>query len=271
MDDQTLTPPFAPPLQGQLTITYFTRAGVRKDMIDLFGGIRFRHMDLSNVDGTRLLLGACGKTPETLRLYPTDTHGKEPFPNRVRVLADNFTARSTLWDFDLSRNKSLRALRVTTASIDGEFLFHSQAVPTNLLTYALSTITSPVFSEVTVFYRDYDFRGVARNRSAPSKPFICQMLPDEMAEDALWHCRGFDVFREMHKVRDFRLMLCPDVWDGIGWYSVRVLKDAVAEERAKGGFNNLSSEPTVVYSPRASHSEFSEGHLAPSLHYWAPL
>ena len=74
---RTLVPLFSPPLQGQLTMTYFTRVGILKDMIELFGGIRFRHVDICNVDGTRLLLEACAKSLESLRLYPTDPHGKE--------------------------------------------------------------------------------------------------------------------------------------------------------------------------------------------------
>ena len=53
-----------------------TWVGLLKDMIVLFGGIRFRHMDLYKVDGVSLLLGACAETLETLRLYPTD-HGEE--------------------------------------------------------------------------------------------------------------------------------------------------------------------------------------------------
>ena len=75
-DDLTLTPPFVPPLRGRLTMTRFTMVGLLKDMIDLFGGIRFRHMDLFNVHGTQLLLHACAKTLETLRLYPTDPRGE---------------------------------------------------------------------------------------------------------------------------------------------------------------------------------------------------
>jgi len=71
-DDPTLTPPFAPPLRGSLMMTYFTRVGLLMDMIDLFGGIRFRHMDLYRVDRISLPLGACAETLETLRLYPTD-------------------------------------------------------------------------------------------------------------------------------------------------------------------------------------------------------
>jgi len=77
-DDRSLVPSFIPPLRGRLTITCFRRdAGLLQDMIDLFGGIRFRHMDLFNVKGMRLLLGACAETLETLRLCPTDPHGME--------------------------------------------------------------------------------------------------------------------------------------------------------------------------------------------------
>jgi len=75
-DNKALVPSFIPPLSGRLTITCFRRReGLLGDMVDLFGGIRFRHMDLFNVKETRLLLGACAETLETLRLCPTDPHG----------------------------------------------------------------------------------------------------------------------------------------------------------------------------------------------------
>ena len=75
-DDLTLIPPSIPPLRGQLTMCS-TGVGLLKDMIDMFGGIRFRYLDIFNVGGTGLLLGACAQTLETLRLYPTDPRGKE--------------------------------------------------------------------------------------------------------------------------------------------------------------------------------------------------
>ena len=53
-----------------------TKVGLVKDMIDLFGGIRFRHMNLYDVLGMRLLLDACAETLETLTLYPTDRRGE---------------------------------------------------------------------------------------------------------------------------------------------------------------------------------------------------
>ena len=74
----TLIPLFTPPLRGQLTMTFVRGAMILRDMISLFGGIRFRHMDLFNVDGMRLLLDACAETLETLRLYPPNPGRRLP-------------------------------------------------------------------------------------------------------------------------------------------------------------------------------------------------
>jgi len=76
-DDLTLIPPFAPPLRGWIKVVRFTRVGLLKDMIDLFGGIRFRYMYLLDVDGMQLLLGACAKTLEVVVLDPTDPRGEQ--------------------------------------------------------------------------------------------------------------------------------------------------------------------------------------------------
>ena len=74
-DDLTLIPPFVPPLQGELVMMHFTKVGILKDMIDLFGGIRFRYMGLLGVNEMRLLLDACGKSLEVVALCPNDLHG----------------------------------------------------------------------------------------------------------------------------------------------------------------------------------------------------
>jgi hypothetical protein len=75
-DDPTLVPLFVPPLRGRLKLSYFTRVGILEGIIDMFGGIRFRHMDLFVVDGRRLLLDASAETLETLRFYVTDAYGE---------------------------------------------------------------------------------------------------------------------------------------------------------------------------------------------------
>jgi hypothetical protein len=59
-------------------------------------------------------------------------------------------------------------------------------------------------------------------------------------EEASQHCKRFELLREMHKVRDFRLMLCAIVNESDSEYVVRLLREAVAAEKARGGFNDLS-------------------------------
>jgi len=78
-----LVPLSVPPLQGQLTLTCFSREKLVKDMVALFGGLHFCRMDLFRVKCTRLLLHACAETLETLRLYPTDPYGEDPFPRKA--------------------------------------------------------------------------------------------------------------------------------------------------------------------------------------------
>lgn len=75
-EDTALIPLFAPPLRGRLTVASSKRIGLWKDMIHLFGEIRFHHMDLFDVDGMQLLLDACAETLETLRVYPTSRRGE---------------------------------------------------------------------------------------------------------------------------------------------------------------------------------------------------
>ena len=268
-DDPTLVPPFIPPLRGRLTVTCFTRVGVLKDMIDLFGGIRFRHMSLFNVVGMRLLLDACAETLETLQLHPTDPRGKGLSLNGFRVLSGNFTAVSFIRDFDLSRNKFLRALEVMGRGIIYSLYQNgSSDTATGLFAYALSTITSPAFTEVIVFYRDYEFLGVQQRRL--NRGIFRRLPPGEIAEEEALFDERFKVFREMRKVREFQLVLCADVWDGVGEHTVRVLKRAVEAEKVRRGFDDTFPEPLVNHSPRGSHYRGMESY-APTYKPWIPL
>ena len=74
--DMDLIPLSVPPLCGRLTLLFFTKERLVKDMITFFGGLRFRYMELFRVKCVRLLLGACAGTLEGLRLYPTDPYGE---------------------------------------------------------------------------------------------------------------------------------------------------------------------------------------------------
>ena len=67
-----LVPRFTPPLRGRLTMKSFVQVGIGEDLINSFGGIRFRHVDLVTVDGMQLVLEACADTLETFRFDPSD-------------------------------------------------------------------------------------------------------------------------------------------------------------------------------------------------------
>ena len=73
-----LAVPFSvPSLRGQLKLTHFTSETVFRDMITLFGGLRFRYMDLFSVEGSRLLLEACADTLHAVRVYPSVPNSEE--------------------------------------------------------------------------------------------------------------------------------------------------------------------------------------------------
>ena len=76
------------------------------------------------------------------------------------------------------------------------------------------------------------------------------MTPAQRAKHELWHRGLFEAFREMYTVRDFRLVLCVNVWDRVEEYTVGVMKRVVEEEKTAGRLDYLFSEPVVVYSPR---------------------
>jgi len=119
VDDLELTLPFTPPLRGRLTAVSSTRVDILKDMIDLFGGIRFRYMDIRYANGMQLLLNACAGTLETLRFDPTDFRGEQLSPKGIPFLGNNFMVGSSFRDFGFSRNNSLRTLEIPAQCIIG--------------------------------------------------------------------------------------------------------------------------------------------------------
>ena len=224
-------------------MTCSSRAGLLKEMIELFGGIQFRYMDLFDVCEMQVLLNACATTLEALRLYPNDPRGEQLPLKGTQALANDFAARSSPQDFDLSRNKSLRVLEVTARSVNRVLEIDSPDVASSFFKHVLSTITCSVSFEVIVFYRSYDFYDAWSVLRVDPTPLA------QIAGEAAWRHRQFETFREARKVRDFQLELCADVCDRMEMYSVRELENAVAVEKASGGFDSIFTEPLVTYSP----------------------
>ena len=72
-------------LRGRLKLTYFTNETTVRDMVRLFGRLRFRHMDLFSVEGSRLLLEACSDTLQTVRVYPSAPNSTNSFIYFARI------------------------------------------------------------------------------------------------------------------------------------------------------------------------------------------
>jgi len=92
---------------------------------------------------------------------------------------------------------------------------------------------------VIVVYRDYDICGVRPGRVSGT------FAPTQ------YHMH-FEVFRKLHEVWRFQLVLCADVWDCIATYAMRKLEQAIAAERAGMGFDDFFREPLVISRPRGS-------------------
>jgi len=69
-------PPSAPSLRGRLMLEWFRGDDFLRDLSELSGGLRFRYMDLFEVEGSRFLLDICAETLETLRVHPMRWTGK---------------------------------------------------------------------------------------------------------------------------------------------------------------------------------------------------
>ena len=93
-----------------------------------------------------------------------------------------------------------------------------------------------MFSEVIVIYQGHDFYGVRTPLESSYSGPLLTVSQAKRKEEASQNHRQFNVLREVREVRNFRLLLCTDVWDHVGEYSVRVLKEAVAAEKAEGSF-----------------------------------
>ena len=250
-DGLKLVPPTPPP-QGWLAMRQFTQVGFVKDMIDLFGGIRFRYMELHNVPGMRLLLGVCAKTLETLMVCPTDPHGERLCLDYAHVLANDLVARSSLRDFDLSRNMAFRTLQVLASSLD-HMPFDGSPDTTTFLKHVLSTITSSVPTDIMVLYSEGDFPCVPWRY--PGWPSVYELSQTEREAEATWYRVQFKVLCEVRKVQDFRPGLCASFGGCVGGQPVRVLEKALMVEEAKGGFDGFLRKPLAMNSPRRSRDD----------------
>jgi len=154
---------------------------------------------------------------------------------------------STGGHFNLSRNKSIRVLETTTESI---VPVHDTA--SEFFGNTLSSITHSALLDVVIVYQETDFSEVVFHllrKSTRPHPFnrrheFKKGIPQNRQQQ-------FEVFREMHKVRDFRLVFCADILDcGAASGAMKMLKHFVKKEKKQGGLNYLLHEPLVISGRR---------------------
>ena len=143
----------------------------------------------------------------------------------------------------------------------------------SMLRRAFSTITSPVFAEVIVLFRDGDFPSMDYHLCG--SPGYCPPPGPYFSEVASNRRKVFEVLHEIHGIRDFKLVLCADVWGYLVERAVRQLKWAVANQWVERESDSLSPRPLVTSSPRgilpAPGEEWDyKIKAARWVHAWAP-
>ena len=63
------------------------------------------------------------------------------------------------------------------------------------------------------------------------------------------------MLHEVYEVRSFQLVLRASVWGRVGEEPVRMLEEVIAEEEARGGFDEFPCEPSVTYKPQEFRME----------------
>ena len=215
----TLVPFFVPSLRGELAV-YCCGDGTAKAMIDLFGEVQFRHTNLVG-HGIQHLVYACPSTLETLTLDAVDICGENPPPKDTRALVNAFTGTYAP-DLDLSRNKSLRTLEITAESLIGELRDRSPATTPSCFKAMVSTISSPIFSDVVILYQQGDYYNNVYSED----------MRVESWDEETWYHKQFEVFRAMYEARDYRLVLSVDQ---VGGELMQELERALTVEWTKGG------------------------------------
>jgi hypothetical protein len=57
-------------------------------------------------------------------------------------------------------------------------------------------------------------------------------------------------------VQDFQLVLGTSIWNCVGERPVQMLEEALAEEKAKNGFDDFFSEPLAMYKPQMARLDY---------------
>ena len=132
-------------------------------------------------------------------------------------------------------------------AIDNALRNGSLDTASRIFKFVLPTIQSPAFSQVAILYQFYDFPALVLEYPF-AESYVRQLSQDEEVEEAKGHLKRFEVLREIYKVQNFRFVLHVAIRHFVGEPLTRMVKEAVAAERARGGFDVLFPEPPVTFT-----------------------
>jgi len=152
-----------------------------------------------------------------------------------------------LHHFNLSRNKHLRTLETTAEAIESV----GNAASDFFKTILPSAVPSAPL-DVVIIYRDFELGGSTFCLWCAPGTICFRHQPWELREkNARFHQWLLGVFREMHDVWDFRLVLCADVSDCMVEHGKGEL-----ERIAKAG--QLPRQPLVIAERRTVHTRYND-------------
>ena len=176
--------------------------------------------------------------------------GEEEANSRERLAVEG---SPVIQHFNLSQHKSLRTLEITAKSIPlgGEWYSKFNIVRvSDFLKTVLSSVTFPEPLDVVVIYRDVYprstplFWGCNRGCRCDRHGWMTQLRMDDDCFQ-----QHLKVFRGMHDVRDFRLVICVDNLDCMV-DGVQLMRRIVDAEKVKGRFDFLHCEPSLICERR---------------------
>jgi len=153
--------------------------------------------------------------------------------------------------FDLSRNTCLRTLETTAESIDA-----ADDAASDFLKTVLSSVASSAPLEIVVVYRDIDLSNMPHCSRCNSEPVRLRHYRRRPSDRDAHFQHQFRVFREIHGARDFRLVLCADVFNCMMESGIETLERIVEAEEARGGLGYLLQKPLVISERRTLRTRY---------------
>ena len=165
----------------------------------------------------------------------------------------------------MSQNKFLRTLETTAESIDGS----GSTAASDFFKTVLSSIATPERLDVVIIYQHFNFNYMLHQTWCDSEPGGSERQGTK-EKHSQFHQQQLKVFREMHSVRDFRLVLCADVPGSPGDPKRVDMETLECIAKAEGVEEGLDCQyrPLIVFERRLLRTRPSDHNTGWSGKWW---